>query len=132
MLEDRGASPKEGDTQFRECEAVHEEYFLSSWLREDVGGVTAEVQWPNEEANQEESKSVKREVEREEERVEIKRRCWKAGVQQCFRGPASIQWMKGRVMGIPWAFSVCVLALSSFVTAVTVVLVSPSDVECDY
>ena len=34
MLQDRGAFPKEGDV-VREYWAMHEENFLSSWLRED-------------------------------------------------------------------------------------------------
>ena len=38
MLEDRGLPKHEGDL-IRECKAVHEENFLSSWLRDDTKGV---------------------------------------------------------------------------------------------
>ena len=39
MLQDRGVSVKgEGDI-VREYKAMHEENFLSSWLREDVEGI---------------------------------------------------------------------------------------------
>ena len=56
---------------------MHEENFLSGWLREDVEGVKAEMQRLKEEAKQEESRSWKRKVERERERVEVERRCGK-------------------------------------------------------
>ena len=35
MLQDRGALPKEEGDVIREFQAMHEEHFLSSWLRED-------------------------------------------------------------------------------------------------
>ena len=35
MLQDRGALPKEEGDVIIEYEAIHEENFLSSWLRED-------------------------------------------------------------------------------------------------
>ena len=38
MLEDRGLLPKEEGDIVREFKAMHEENFLSSWLREDVEG----------------------------------------------------------------------------------------------
>ena len=38
MLEDRRVLPKEDGNQLREYEAMHEENFLISWLREDVEG----------------------------------------------------------------------------------------------
>ena len=65
MLGDRGAFLEEDGNRMREYKAMHEENFLSSWLREDVEGVKAEIQRLNEESKQEESKSGKREVERE-------------------------------------------------------------------
>ena len=74
-LEDRGALPEEDGNQLRECRAMHEENFLSSWPREDVEERKAEMERLNEEAKQEKSKSGRREVEREGERVEIKRMC---------------------------------------------------------
>ena len=59
----------------REYQAMHEENFLNSWLREDVERKVEERERLNEEAKQEESKHGKREVEGEMERVEIERRC---------------------------------------------------------
>ena len=38
MLQDRGALPKEEGDVVREYKAMHEENFLSSWLRKDVDG----------------------------------------------------------------------------------------------
>ena len=64
MLEDRGGLPEEDGNRLREYKAMNEENFPSSWLREDVDGVNAEIQRLSEEAKQEESKSGKREVER--------------------------------------------------------------------
>ena len=42
MLQDRGSLLKEDANQLSEYEAMHEENFLSSWLREDVEGEKAE------------------------------------------------------------------------------------------
>ena len=52
MLEDRGALPREDGDPLREHQAMHEENFLSSWLRENV----------ERKAEREEGKSGKREV----------------------------------------------------------------------
>ena len=38
MLEDRGALPREDGDLLREYQAMHEENFCGSWLREDVEG----------------------------------------------------------------------------------------------
>ena len=35
MLQDRGERVVEEGDVIGECKAIHEEYFLSSWLRED-------------------------------------------------------------------------------------------------
>ena len=59
MLEDRGALPKDCN-QLREYEALHEENFLSNWLREDVEGVTADMERLKEEAEQKENKKWER------------------------------------------------------------------------
>ena len=75
MLEYRGALPKEDGDLPREYQAMHEENFLSSWLREDMEREQEERKRLNEEAGREESNSGKREMEGERERVEIKRRC---------------------------------------------------------
>ena len=53
MLEDRGAVPKEDGNFLRECQAMHEENFLSSWLREDVEGKEEEREKMNKEAKEE-------------------------------------------------------------------------------
>ena len=37
-LQERGALPREEGDVIREYEAMHEENFLSSWLREDLVG----------------------------------------------------------------------------------------------
>ena len=66
--------PRE-DGSFREYQAMHEESFLSSWLRDDVERKDGEKKKLNEEAEREEIKIGKREVERENERVDIKRMC---------------------------------------------------------
>ena len=56
--------PKEDGNKLREYLAMHEENFLSGWLREDVEGRKAKMERLNEEAKQEERNSGKREVER--------------------------------------------------------------------
>ena len=38
MLEDRGALPKEDGDLLRKYKAMHEDNFLSGWLRKDVEG----------------------------------------------------------------------------------------------
>ena len=48
---------------------MHEENFLSSWLREDVEGKTAEMEKVNKEAKEEKCNGGKREFEGEKERV---------------------------------------------------------------
>ena len=60
ILEDRGALPKEDGDLLRGFQAMHEENFLSSWLRENVEGEEEERERLNEEAKQEGSKSGKR------------------------------------------------------------------------
>ena len=55
MVEDRGASPREDGALLLEHQAMHEDNFLSCWLREDVEG-KEERESLNEEAKQEESK----------------------------------------------------------------------------
>ena len=77
MLQDRGALPNEEGDIVREYKAMHEEHFLSSWLREDVEGRKDR----EEKAREEESRNGKRKVGREEEKaVVVTRRC-----RPCFR-----------------------------------------------
>ena len=101
---------------------MHEENFLSGWLRKDEEGVKEELQRVNEQAKQ---KWEKRGAERRS----------KEGVgsgvsSDVFEDLSSVtEWENdGHSLGI----LVCVLAVSSFVIAVLVVLVvlfSPSDVN---
>ena len=44
MLEHRGAMPREECDSVREYKTMHEENFLSSWLREDTEGKAEEVE----------------------------------------------------------------------------------------
>ena len=53
---------------------MHEEHLLSSWLREDVEGKTAEMEKANREAKEEESKSGKRQVEGGGKRIKVNSR----------------------------------------------------------
>ena len=49
LLEDRGALPTENGNHLREYIAVHEENFLSRWLREDVEEERADMkEWKKE------------------------------------------------------------------------------------
>ena len=75
MLEDRGALPSEDGDLLPECHAMHEENFLSSWLREDVAGKEEERERLNKEAKEEGRTNGKREEEGDRERVEIQRIC---------------------------------------------------------
>ena len=68
MLEDRGALRRADGDLLREYQGMHEENFLSNWLREDVAGKEDERERPNEEGKQEESNSGKRAVEGESEK----------------------------------------------------------------
>ena len=70
-LEDRGALPTEDGDLLREYQAMHEDNFLSRWLREHVEGKAEEREKLNKEAKEEESKSGKRVVNGERERVEM-------------------------------------------------------------
>ena len=75
MLQDRGALPKEEEDIVREYKAMHEENFLSSWVREDV----------------EDKKERKMEVDKESEEVVkgedetvVNRRCINPFFMWCF------------------------------------------------
>ena len=74
MLEDRGVLPEEDDIQLRECRAVHDEKFISSWLWEDVEGEKAEMERLSRKLKKQKVK-VGRERWRERERLEIRTRC---------------------------------------------------------
>ena len=63
VLRERGALPKEEGDAVREYKAMHEESFLSSWLREDGGEKekrTVEMSGENEERDEEEKGKEKR------------------------------------------------------------------------
>ena len=76
ILQDRGALPKEECDTVREYKAMHEEHFLSSWLRE-VGEEKEEIiMETGKETKEEMGKKRRREEEKEEnETVFVKRRC---------------------------------------------------------
>ena len=63
MLRDRGALPNEEGDLLRECKALHEENFLSSWLREDVASAEKKKD-VDKVAREEENRSGKGEVMR--------------------------------------------------------------------
>ena len=83
ILQKRGAIPKEEGDVIREHNAMHEENFLSSWLREDLVEKEERRKKVKERVTEEEEgKKVKREEERkrdgekeENETVSAKRRC---------------------------------------------------------
>ena len=58
-LQDRGALPREEGDVIREYNAMHEENFLSSWLREDLIG---------EEERRKEDKRIREEFNRKRKR----------------------------------------------------------------
>ena len=75
MLQDRDALPKQTGDVIREYKAMHEENFLSSWLREDVEG-KEERKKMEKEAREVECRGGKRKEEKEEEATVVeKRRC---------------------------------------------------------
>ena len=71
MLVDRGALPKEDADLTRDYKAMHEEHFLSGWLRDDTQGKAEEVKEWNRKDQEEEAKGRKREVEEGGEWVAI-------------------------------------------------------------
>ena len=73
MLEDRGALPKEDGNQLRECNAMHKENVVSSWLREDVEGEKQKWRSGRKKPNKSKVKMGKQRW-REEDRMVIKRR----------------------------------------------------------
>ena len=75
-LKERGELPKEEGDAVREYKAMHEEIFLSSWLREDAREKEERTAKASEENEEERSEKRKREEEKEENKTErIKRRC---------------------------------------------------------
>ena len=82
ILQKRGAIPKEECDVIREYNAMHEENFLSSWLRADLVEKEERRKKVKERVKEEEGKNGKREEERkrhgekeENETVSAKRRC---------------------------------------------------------
>ena len=75
MLQDRGALPEEDDVT-TEYKAMHEENFLSSWLREDEKNKEERIMEVEKETREGTGKKRIREEEKEEnEMVIVKRRC---------------------------------------------------------
>ena len=135
MLQDRGALPKEEGDIVREYKAMHEENFISSWLREDVEGMEERRKDIEKKVGGEESRSSKREVEREDEKtVVLKRGCVNPFSSDVFEEFGAMDDVGS--FGDSWddfhcdscGFSECVPAVSSGVPVVTDVSVSPSSV----
>ena len=81
-LQERGAIPKEEGDVIREYNAMHEESFLSSWLREDLVEKQERRKKVKEETREEVSRRGKRDGEKGEvETVGVQRRCvlWPSG-----------------------------------------------------
>ena len=81
-LQERGAMPKEEGDVVREWNAMHEEKFFRSWLREDLVGKKERRKKVDEKIREEVSKKGKREEEgkrdgekEENETVSAERRC---------------------------------------------------------
>ena len=111
---------------------MHEENFLSSWLREDVECEVEERERMDKEATVEESKSGKREVEGERERVETssKRICMNRLPSKVFEVLCPVSEVES--VGNFFDFSVCVPFVTvplSNVNLVCDVVFSDSDGE---
>ena len=75
ILRERGELPKEEGDAVREYKAMHEENFLSSWLREDVKGKEERTGKVCEQSEEERGEKRNREEEKEEnETGTVKRR----------------------------------------------------------
>ena len=84
-LQDIGAVPREEGAVIRKYNAMHEENFLSSWLREDLVG--------EEERIKKEDKKIGEEVKRKRKRAkEEKRTCWRILVI-CWTVILGLRWM---------------------------------------
>ena len=76
FLRERDELPKEEGDAVREYKAVHEEHFLSSWLREGVRKKKKGRRTLVRRMKNKEEKKRKREEEKEENKTErVKRRC---------------------------------------------------------
>ena len=75
VLQDRGALPKEEADIATEYTAMHEEKFLSSWLREDVEGIEERRKDREEKVREKEGRSGKERREKRRKRLLLKRRC---------------------------------------------------------
>ena len=76
ILRERGALPKEDGDVIRECKAMHEENFLSSWLREDGREKGKGTVGMGNESKEERCGKRRREGEKgENETGAVKRRC---------------------------------------------------------
>ena len=107
MLEDRGALPRDDGDLLREYQAMHEESFRSSWLRENVEGEQAKMEKSEEEAKQEESKCEEGSGGRKGEDLRSKEGVWIGGLAKFLWTSASL--LKWRVWGFPFGFR-CVCA----------------------
>ena len=69
VLRERGAPPKEEGDAVREYKAMHEENFLSSWLREDWREKEERLVKMSDENEDERGETLKREGEKEENKT---------------------------------------------------------------
>ena len=104
MLQDRDALPEEEEDTVREYKAVHEDNFLSSWLREDVEDTEERRRRRrrkmDKETREEGRRGGKREGEKgEEETVVVKRMCVNTFFPVMLL-KNSVPWMIGIVAGI--------------------------------
>ena len=109
MMQDRDASPKEEGDIVSEYKAMHEENFMSIWLREDVENKKERSRNVNKETREEVSRTGKREGEKKR----TKRWVLIEGVSSDFLGDSC-------------GLSDCVTEVSSGVPLVTDVLDSSS------
>ena len=98
---------------------MHEEYFLSSWLKEDVEGIEERRKDREDKAREGESRRCKRKLEREEERTVIKRRCVNLRSSEVFEECRPMEDSWEEVMSGSCGLSECVPVVSSHVPVVT-------------
>ena len=75
MLQDRGTLPKEECDVIREYQAMHEENFVSSWLREDGKDKKETWRYTGDFKKNMGKKKISEEEKEENETVIVKRRC---------------------------------------------------------
>ena len=123
MLEDRGTLSREDGDLLREYQAMHEENFLGSWLREVVEGKEEEREKMNKEAREEEKKVG---IERWRE----KGKGLGLAAKESVRIVCLAKFSRFSGVGNTLDFSVCVPVVSPFVPVETL-FPSNVNVVCD-